>query len=448
MRILVIGAGTTGFHVASHLLQESHDVVLVDRDEARLREVEEQLDLMTVHGNGASPPVLAQAGLPQSDLVVAVTNSDEVNVLICAFARLAGVRHKIARISQPEFIEHPEYDLSKIGVDLAVNQKREAAADLLNALRFPGAVEVVDLLDGRILAVGLTVHMDSPLLRAPLRSFPEPGRLAKIRFIAGLRGSDLLVPRGDTTFMIGDTVYLTGRPEDVSEFIRWAWPEAARFDKTIIGGGGDLGLSLARLIEGQETPAVLIERDPAQAARCAEQLDQVSVVKGDALDQETLEQVGVPRNSAFVAAMAHDEDNIMACLVANKLGARFTAAAIDKSAYLSIIRSLSLVDRTINPHLTMVSAILHFIRGRNVSAASIFSHLPGEMLEVVLSEHSRWTGGAIRGLRIPEGANIVAILRGDELMPATGETEMRSGDRVVVFCSPGVSSKLKAVLHK
>ena len=448
MRILIIGAGNTGKNLAVKFCEERHDVVVVDLKAEPLAEIEAQQDVLVIQGEGANPRLLEDAGLAKSDMMVAVTDSDEVNILACVFAKAAGVKHKIARVANADFIHHSRYSIKDLGVDLVINQKEECAQDLFNFLRMPGSVETVDMLDGRVLAVGLKVHMDSPLLLGPLNAFPDTKWLNVIRFIAIIRGTEVIVPRGETQFIVGDDIYFVGKPDDVSQFIAWAWPERAGFHKVIIAGGGGLGTHLAQLMEKTDTQVVLIEQDEDRANYCSGVLNKTLVIKGNALDQETIENIGIVDNTAFVAVTGNDENNIISCMVAGKTGAHFTAAQIDKPEYVPIINNLSLLDRAVNPHLSMINAILHFVRGKNVKAAAVLRELPGELLEVVIPDKGKWTHKAIKNLKLPEGVIIATVLRDKEVFAATGELTLQPADRVVIYCTPHSAGKIESIFRK
>lgn len=446
MRILIIGAGNAGRHLAAKLSEERHDIVIVDCDEAALNEVASQLDIQTVNGEGSSPKVLEKAGLMKTDLLVAVTDRDEVNILACAFANAAGVPHKVARVSNPDFLHaHAKFDLRRMGIDLVISQKEECADEIFTILRMPGTLEAVDMLGNRVLAVGVKVHMDSPLVLQTLKDFPRPDLLQRIRMIGLMRGDELLIPKGDTQLMIGDDIYFCGEPDAVNQFLEWASPEHERFEKVIIAGGGDLGLQLALRMEKTGTPVVLIEKNPQRAEACSLQLDRTLVIKGDALDQETLENAGVIHGCAFVAVTGSDENNIMICLLAEKAGATFTLAQVTRPEYVPIIGSLSLLDRAVSSHMSMINAILHFVRGKNVKAAALLHKLPGELLDVVITHGHRWTDKSIRSLRIPNGVMIATVLRDTQVLPPTGDLVLRAGDRLVLFTLPSAVSRVEEI---
>ena len=445
MRIVIIGGGQTGAHLAEKFCEDEHDVVVVDSAPEALAELDAHLDLMTVHGDGANPATLEEADVERADMVVAVTDRDDTNILSCIFARSHGVERTVARVSSSAYLTSRHIDFKQLGVDLLVNQYDEYARDLYNVLRLPGSIEVADLLDEHVMVVGMSVHMDSPLLGTTLKRFGGKEWLQKIRFTAVVRGDEVMTPHGDTTFLVGDDVYFAGEPDAIADFMQWAWPEQRRFQRVVIAGGGELGLQLARMLEHTRMQIVLIEQEEKRADFCSAQLNRTLVIKGDALDQETLAGIGEAGDMAYVAATGSDEHNIIGCLVAEKFGARFTAAQVGKKEYIGIINQLRLLDRIVDPHLAMVNSILHFVRGKNVQAAAILARLPGELIEMKLSAKHKWVGKPIKELKIPDGVIIVTALRNGQVKTATGDLSLAAGDRVVVFCLPAALPKMESL---
>ncbi|HPT16016.1 MAG TPA: Trk system potassium transporter TrkA [Kiritimatiellia bacterium] len=445
MRIVIIGGGQTGAHLAEKFCEDGHDVVVIDASAAALADVNAHLDLMTVQGDGANPVVLEEADVERADMVVAVTDRDDTNILACIFARARGVPRTVARVSSSDYSTSRHVDFRKLGVDLLVNQYDEYARDLYNVLRLPGSIEVVDLLDERAMVVGMPIHMDSPLLGSSLKHFAGKEWLQKIRFTAVVRGGEVMTPHGDTTFFVGDDVYFAGEPDAIAGFMQWAWPEYKRFQRAVIAGGGELGLQLARMLEHTRMQIVLIEQDDRRADFCSAQLNRTLVIKGDALDQETLAGIGEAEDMAYVAATGSDEHNIIGCLVAEKFGARFTAAQVGKKEYIGIVNQLRLLDRIVDPRLAMVNSILHFVRGKNVQAAAILARLPGELIELKLAARHKWVGRAIKDLKIPDGVIIVTALRAGQVKTTTGDLVLADGDRVVVYCLPTAMGKMESL---
>ena len=445
MRILIIGGGKTGAHLAEKFCEDEHDVVVIDSSQESLAELDSHLDLMTVHGDGANPAVLEEADIERADMVVAVTDRDDTNILACIFARARGVGRTVARVSSSAYSTSRHIHFQQLGVDLLVNQYDEYARDLYNVLRLPGSIEVADLLDERVMVVGMSIHMDSPLLGNALKNFTSKDWLQKIRFVAVVRGEEVMTPHGATAFLVGDEVYFAGEPDAIADFMSWAWPEQKRFQRVVIAGGGELGLQLARMLEHTRMQIVLIEQNEERADLCSETLHRTLVIKGDALDQETLAGIGDAGEMAYVASTGSDEHNIIGCLVAEKFGARFTAAQVGKKEYIGIVNQLRLLDRIVDPHLAMINSILHFVRGKNVQSAAILARLPGELIELKLPARHRWAGKPIKDLHIPEGVIIVTALRSGQVLTATGELALAAGDRLVVYCLPSALSKMESL---
>lgn len=444
MRVIILGAGNAGRNLAAKLCAEKHDVVVVDHEAKPLAELSNQYDVLAIQGWASSPRVLEQANVKSADLVVAVTSQDEVNLLACRYAQAAGVPFKVARVANEDYFdEGVGLSPRDMGVDLAINPRKACAAELASILTLSGTQEVVSLVDDRVMAIGFKVSTESPLLRAPLRDFPQPDLLRHVRFVAYRRGEELAIPHGETWMQVGDDVYVVGEPEVIEPFLRAVYPDKPDIRKVVIAGGGGLGLSLARQLDRTDLKIVLIEKDEQQAAHCSERLNKTLVLQGDVMSGDILDHAGINDQTAFVAATRDDENNIISCLLAQKSGASFTIAQVSRPEYVPVINNLSLLDRAVSPHLSMINSILHFVRGKNVKSASLLHTLPGELLEVVLSAESPWAHRAVKDLRIPKGAIIATVLREGKVEAPTGVLELQPGDRVVLFSLPEAVARLR-----
>ncbi|MBN1269114.1 MAG: Trk system potassium transporter TrkA, partial [Kiritimatiellae bacterium] len=391
--------------------------------------------------------VLDKAEIEKADLLLAVTDRDEVNILACIYANAVGVPRKVARVADPEFTRaSSRLDLHKLGVDLVMCHKEETAQDMFSTLRHPGSLEVVDLLGERLLAVGIEVEEHSPLITAPLKKLSEHPMFQSMRLLALVRAGQVIVPHGDTRVLPGDNAYVAIQPKDADAFLAWSCPDRVRYDKVVIAGGGDLGLRLAQLLEALPLQVVLLEPNVQRAEECSGALDRATVIQADALIEESLENAGVNQNSAFVSVTGDDEGNIIGCLLAQKRGAVFTMAKVAKTEYVPVIESLTLLDRVVSPQQPMVNAILHFVRGQNVKAATLLYKLPGELLEIALTKKSEWAGKEIKDIRLPRGAVIAGVQRGDAVLVPTGALRLVTGDLLVVFSLPRTVGKLKSVI--
>jgi len=446
MRILILGAGTSGRMLAERLCGEQHDVVLVDHSAQALEPVEALLDLLTLQGDATDPRVLEEAGIRKTDLVVAVTDQESVNILACSLAHIAGVPRKVARVSNRAYSEK-RFDLKQLGIDRVINQQQECANELFTILRIPGAQEAVGLLEDRVLCAGVQIPTDCPLLDAPLKDSTHRDQLAKVRLVAYTRMGKVRIPRGETQFAIGDLVYLVGEPEMVREFLRFLIPGETGYDRVVIAGGGQLGLHLARKLETMPGFTVtLLESDPVRAEYCSDELDKTLVMNLSSLDQDRMSELSLNRDTVFVAVTGDDENNIMSCLMADKLGSHFTMSRVDKTTYQSIIDSLSLVDRVIVPHHSLINAIYHFVRGESVVSDRLLQKIPGEVVDLGLKPGHPWVGYSVGSLSLPRGCLISMVLRGPDLLVATGDLVLAGGDRVLLYGLPKSIRLLRELL--
>ncbi len=448
MRAIIIGAGNAGRLLTDRLCREQHDVVVVDRRREPLQALEAQYDILAVRGVGANPRVLKEAGVSQADLLVSVTREDETNLLACACAKAAGAEFCVARLASPDYFSSDSpLRLDALGVDLAVMPKRECSRDIERLIQMSAAREVVPLLGGRIFVVGCTLPAGSPLLEGPLSSLAESELLQQTRIIAVRRDEKTSIPQGDTRLKAEDEVYIAARPDTVPDLFAWMGIQQTRIRKVLIGGGGDLGLDLAMSLEKSDLSTVLIEANEARAVHCSGALDRALVIQASIMDSEALEDAGLTSETAYIAATGDEENNIISCLLAKKAGAALTVAQISTPEYVPIIGRLNLLDRAVSSHLSLVNAILRFIRGRNVRATSLLQTLRGEMIEMELRGDSSWVGKKVRELRVPREALIVAVRHGDEARVPTGDTELAAGDRLVLYAMGSSARKLKSILR-
>jgi len=445
MRIVIIGAGNAGRQLAKRLCEEKHSVVMVDADPQALAQAEAGLDILTVCGQGSNPSVLAEAQAEKADLLIAVTDNDEVNILSCLFGHAAGVKEKIARVTNPDFLmSSSDYDLKKMGIDLVINQKHECAREVYNMLLMPGALEAFELFAGKVMVAGFGIGMASPLLDRTLAECDRLDLMQSVRAIAIRRDNKLVVPHGNTVFLQNDLVYLVGQRSDIAEFFQWVVPDIVPFEKVIIAGGGDLGLMLAKFIEN-DVDTVLLEQNEERARFCSAELNKTLILRADALTESALEESGLHDRTAFVALTGDDEGNIMNCLMAQKKGAAFTATQITRTDFVPVVEQLYLVNRVVSPYISTTNAILHWLRSKQVRTASLLHNLPGELLDVIVDENNKVTGKMIKEIKMPENAIIATVIRDGEVYTATGDLMLQAKDRVLIFSHPDAVKKIKAM---
>lgn len=445
MRIVIIGAGNAGRQLALRLSEERHSVVMVDSDAGALAEAEAGLDILTVCGQGSSPAVLEEAGVDKSDLIIAVTDNDEVNILACLMANSVGVKRKVARVTNPKYIHgSSHYDLQKMGLDLVINQKQECAREVFSMLQMPGALEAFDLFAGKVMVAGFSVNAVSPLLARTPAECDRLDLIQSVRVIAIRRNNELVVPHGDTEFMQNDLVYLVGQHSDIAAFFEWVCPDIRPFTKVIIAGGGDLGLMLAKFMEN-EVECVLLECDEERARFCSAELNKTLILRADSLTDSALEESGLHGRTAFVALTGDDESNIMNCLMAQKKGTSFTVTQITRTDFIPVVEQLYLVNRVVSPYISTTNAILHYLRSKKVRAASLLHNLPGELLDVVIAAGSWADGKRIHEIKIPDTAIIATVMRNGEVVTATGDLYLEATDRTLIFCHPDAVKKIQSI---
>ncbi len=449
MRVMIIGAGATGQSLAVTLCEMMHDVVLLDISQPALEAVESKVDILTYCGEGSSPVMLDEAGIDKTDMLLAVTNRDEVNILACMYAHAAGVATKVARVVNVDYIAPSKWNWKAVGIDLLVSQNEECAHEVQDILRYPGASDVVDMLGGKILSLGIRIEQDSPLLEHSLAELGgELEILSRARFIAVLRDDKLLIPHGDTALRVGDEAYVVTHLADADALLTWALPSRPRITRDIIAGGGGTGATLAKRMELDGHDVVLVEPDAERAEKVADELIRTLVLKGDASKQEILAECGIGPGASFTAATGDDELNIVSCVLAKKMGASWTVAHVGKSEYVPIIRHMKLLDRVVSPYSSMINVIMRFVRGRNVRAATAFQFLSAELLEMDLPGSSKWCGYSLRKLPLPDGAVVALVQRNGEVIIPGGDFVLQGGDRLAIFTELKCVDRVVAMFKK
>ncbi len=447
MRTVIIGAGNAGRQLALRLCEEKHSVVMVDVDAQALDEAEAGLDVLSVCGKGTHPEVLEEAQVEKADLLIAVTDSDDANILGCLMAHAAGVKGKIARVTSTSFCHESEhYDLQRMGIDLVINQKQECAREVFNMLMMPGAHEVFYLFAGRVMVAGCRVTAVSPLLNRTPAECNRLDLMQGVRAIAIRRGRELVVPRGNTVFEQDDLAFLVGTRKEIADFFAWVCPDIKPFQRVVIGGGGDLGLMLAQFVE-MEFDCVLLEKDEERALYCSAALEKSLVMSTDALTESALEEAGVHDRSAYIALTGDDENNIMNCLMAQKKGAAFTATHIARTDFVPVVEQLYLVNRVVSPYISTTNAILHWLRSKRVRVASLLHSLPGELLDMVVPPGHEIDGMCIKDIPLPEKAVIATVMRENVIHTAVGDLQLLAGDRMLVFTHADEVGKIRILFQ-
>ncbi len=448
MRVVIVGLGGEGAHLTRLLSQRGHEVAAVDPDAERCREEQEHFDGMVLQGNGTDPSSLRQVGVSSADLLCAVTGSDEVNLVVSRIAKRLGARKVIARLRETFWITDPDLDPTDFGVDVAIHPEWEAAQEIARLLKRAAASEVVEFSGGKVQLVGVKLDRDSPWMNRSLEEISgEPG-LPPFRLVAILRATRTIIPTGKTRIMRGDEVFLIARTEDVQALLRAAGKRDEKIQRVMILGGGRLGRGLASLLEQEEGMRIkLIEMQEQKSLEAATALRRTMVIHADGRDVDVLAQEGISDTQAFIAVTGDDETNIITSLLAKHLGVQKTITLIGRSEYLPLMTPVGL-DAAVNIHTITANTIMRFIRKAELVSAATLPSLDAEALEYVVTEGAEITKKPLRDVRFPSGALLGAVSEGDEVLIPVGETRIKPGAKVVVFCLPEAIEKVERLLSR
>ena len=441
MRLVIVGAGEVGYHIASRLSRERHDVTVVDQSQTLIEQLQEELDVLAFCGHGSSPAALEQAGIEQADMLIAVTNSDEVNLVSCLLAREYGVGKRIARINDPDFQRSRLIDAGRsIGIDLLINPSQAVAEEIWHLIKSPGAEEAASFLGGEVTLLSFLVHADAPIAHQRLRDFAM--RLAPplpFLIVAIQRDRQTIIPSGDTLIEPRDHLLVIGKADRMREHMHWFGVTARPTRKVFIIGGGRVGLQVAQRLELDPVAyqVKLLERHAAQCRVLAERLSHTLVLHGDATDVKVLQEEGIADMDAVVVATNDEGANLIAALLAKTHGARSVMTLIQRPHLAPLAAALG-IDAAISPRLITAGSILRHLRRGEVLSVFASLHTEAETLEMVASPRSKVVGRPLHKVKLPPGLIVGAVAHGDDIVIPGGDTVIQAHDRVIVFTLPEV----------
>jgi trk system potassium uptake protein TrkA len=436
MKIVILGAGQVGSTVAESLVSEHNDITVIDLDAQRLRALQERLDLRTVHGSAGHPGVLKQAGIEDADLLVAVTQSDDTNLVACRLAAsMFNVPRRIARLRASDYLDNPRV-LGEEGfdIDLAICPEQILTDYIVRLVEFPEALQVLDFAGGKASMVAVRAYAGGPLVGRPLKQLREDMPNVDARIVAIFRGDRAVTPDGDTVVEPGDEVFCLAATRNIRDVMR----ELRRMDRPVrhvmIAGGGNIGLRLAFALE-RDHGVKLIEFTKKRCEVLAAKLSSCLVLNGDVTDEELLEDEGIAEMDLFVAVTNDDENNIMSSLLAKRMGARRVVALINRRSYVDLVQS-GQIDIAISPAQATIGTLLAHVRRGDVVAVHSLRRGAAEALEAIVHgdrQSSKIAGRRVEEIRLPAGATIGAVVRGEEVLMAHHDTRVEAGDHVIMF---------------
>jgi trk system potassium uptake protein TrkA len=445
VHVIVVGAGQVGSSIAADLAG-AHDIVVVDRNGDRVEELTYSLDVLPVQGDGTSLSTLKEAGIDEADMVIASTDDDETNIVICGTARAVSDAFTVARVKNTEYLRTWESSERAFGVDFMVCTNLLAAESIVRIVGIPAARDVDSFAGGRVQMAEFEIPPDSPVAD---QTVAEADRFEELTFAAVFRGDGFEIARGDSVLAEGDRVVVIGTPRTVRGFATSISPEEppGTSEEVVVIGGGEVGYQVTRLLGERGFKPRLIEQDPDRARYLAEALPKAVVMESDATDLDFLEREHVGDADFLVAALESDEKNLLVSLLARHLGVERTVAVIDSAAYVDLFETVG-VDVGVNPREVVAEEITRFTLDGGAENVAIIESDRAEVLEVEVGEESILAGRPIHEsvADLPRGVVIGAITRDDAFVTPRGDTVIQSGDHVVVFLDADVVDEITPML--
>ncbi len=432
MKVIIVGAGEVGFHIAKRLASENKDVVVIDRNPAVLQRILDHMDVQVLEGSGCSPLVLREAGVDKADMLLAVTDSDEINLMACTFAKmLAPGLTKLARIRNDEYTAYAGQLAREIGIGLIINPEVEVVRSIEHMLRAPGAVDISDLAGGRIKLAGTWITEGNPLAGLRLLELRRKAGDMPLIVAAIVRNDKVIVPAGSDEIRQGDLVYFVCEDSELQRVFSFLGNRPGRKSSVLVIGGGNIGLRLARSLEKKPIHVKLLAKSPERCAELAGELDRTVVLVGDGTDQEVLLEENIGDMDVVVTMTGNEESNILSSLLARKLGTPMAITRLNKIEYMPLVRAIGL-EHIVSPRLSAVNSIFKHVRkGGVLSAVAIKDG--AEALEALAGPDSSLVGNALKDLSFPKGVLVLCIMRGDSVLIPSGHDVIRSGDRLFIL---------------
>lgn len=430
MRVIIVGAGEVGYQIAKFLSLESIDVVVIDKDKTKLRRVIEYLDVAAVEGEGGSPSTLMEAEADKADILLAVTDSDETNMIACLLAKVFNIPRKMARIRNPEYFNNERLLSSELlDIDPAINPELELAKAVERLLELPLATDIEEFENGLIKVIGFKIPETAPLIG---KTFKKIGTINNKKFLIGIivREDKAIIPSGEDVIRQGDIIYVPVKKEEVADTLSLLGVSAKPAKKVMILGGGRTGYNIAADIE-QKADVKIIEKEAERCKYLTRNLKKALVLHGDGVEQRLLLEENIKDMDAFIAVSNNDELNIMAALLANKLGTKKTVAAVNKTDYILIAHNLGL-QAALSPRLLTASTILRYVRRGDILSLTTVAEGKAEIIEGRIGNTSPLIDKTLEEAQ-PKASLIGAIIRGEDVIIPSGSDKILKGDKVIIF---------------
>ena len=443
MKIIIAGAGEVGFHLAKLFSYESHAITLLDIDEDRLEYANKHLDIKTLIGDATLPSSLKEADVVHSDMVIAVTSNQSINISVCVFAKQMGAGRTVARVSNQELLDFHQLesdkviDMKALGIDEMISPEALAAKEVEMLLNQSAFTDTFKFDDGALTMMGLTLRSKAPFIGNTVEEAADifPG-LHFVPIALQRYGTQLtIIPRGDTIFKRGDRVYFITDSEGVEELYKLTGAEKRSIKKVMILGGSNIGRTLAKKLCKKNFSVKMIEKDHKKATHLANILPDALVINADGRNVEILKEENISKMDAFIAVTEDSETNIITCLVANSKGVRKTIALVENMDYFKLSHSIG-IHSLVNKKLLAANSIFRYLRKGDVIAMTELNNMNAELLEFVVKANSKVTNSKIVDIDFPRTAVVGGVIRDGKGIIALGDFKIREGDRIVVCTLP------------
>jgi len=437
MRVIVCGAGQVGGGIAHYLAREDNDVTIIDQSQSLVEHLSNTLDIRGIHGHGAHPDVLERAGAADADMLVAVTLSDEVNMVACQVGHsLFDVPTKIARVRHNSYLDPTRADLfsrDHMPIDVLISPELAVAKSIVRRLEVPGTFDLTPLADGRLRLVGVRCEPGCPVVNTPLRQLTTLFPTLLLEVVTIIRNDRPRIPSANDQMLVGDMVYFIVAADQVDRaMVAFGHTErAAR--RVLILGGGNVGAVVASKITEQfrDVSVRMIEHDLKKAESIAQRLDGVTVIHGDALDPDILDEADASEVETVIAVTNDDETNVLGSLLAKRQGCKRAITLVNKSSYASLVSTLD-IDSLVNPRGSTVATILHHVRRGRIRGVFPLRDGFAEVMEIEILETSGLANVTIEGAHFPPGVLVGAIVRGEQVILPRPDLRIRPRDRIIL----------------
>jgi trk system potassium uptake protein TrkA len=446
MKIVFIGAGKVGYKLIEMLSEGNNDIVLIDKNPIVLKKIEDNLDVLCIKGNGVSTKTLLEAGVDKSDLLIAVTDSDEINMVCCLTAKKLGVKNTIARIRDPEYAEELVLLKEELGLDLIINPEKAAAEEISHILSFSPAVNIRNFAKGRVKFVDIKVTPDTTIVGKKLKDIFNKHHLS-ILVAAVVRDGEVTIPNGEFRLEENDEIYVIANHSNIYNFCKIAGKYPQKIRNVMIIGGGRISYYLTKLLTEMGMRVKIIEINKEKCLELSELLPEALIIHADGTDEEVLMSEGVENMDAFIAVTGIDEENLLSSLLIKRKGVKKVITKVSRANYISLVNELG-IDSAFSPRLIVANQIIKYVRGKGIESFHRIIEDQGEVFEFIADNADKFINIPLKKLSFVENVLVSVVVRENEVIIPHGEDMIKSGDRVVVISKKTGISNLNDLMTK